>query len=49
MDATITGGTGRYRHARGTFTLPFAVTPYSSDATTITNRVEGDLNGRLTY
>jgi hypothetical protein len=47
--STITGGTGRFADATGTFTIVYHVTPLSFDGVTAVNRVEGTTTGLISY
>jgi hypothetical protein len=50
MVATITGGTGRFAHASGTFTTVFHVTSHTPfDGVSLVNKVEGKTTGRIHY
>ena len=49
MKSTITGGTGRFDDAKGTFTIIAHVTPISFDGVTAINRAEGTITGRISY
>ena len=49
MVSTITGGTGRFDDAKGTFTIVAHVTPISFDGVTAVNRAEGTIAGRISY
>jgi hypothetical protein len=46
---TITGGTGRFAGASGTFTETVSLVPISVTATTVTNRITIALKGQISY
>jgi hypothetical protein len=47
--STITGGTGRFADATGTFTTVYHVTPVSRDGATVVNRSDGTTTGLISY
>jgi hypothetical protein len=50
MVATVTGGTGRFAHASGTFTTVFLVTPHTPfNGESLVHRVEGTTTGQIRY
>lgn len=49
MKSTVTGGTGRFDDAKGSFTIVAHVTPISFDGVTAVNRAEGTITGRISY
>lgn len=49
LQATVTGGTGRFRGARGQLTAVYHVSPLSFDGVTVVNQLEGRLTGQIWY